>query len=91
MYKAEHDIHLVRNEQLERKERGLLSLQKQLLEKDKMINLITTFLGERDLGYYKKQIGGELIGQYHHYEKEDWEKHFEELIKEEGENNANNM
>lgn len=50
-----------------------------LKEKDKQIDLITEFLGERDLGYYKKEDGGEILGMMRIYNKDDWKQYFEEL------------
>ena len=38
MYEAEHEIHQKRNEQLDRKERGIEKAKQLLLEKDKRIN-----------------------------------------------------
>ena len=35
------------------------------------------FLGERDLGYYKNETGGEIFGIMRQYNKEDWKKYFE--------------
>ena len=40
MYEAEHDIHNTRNEQLDRKERGIQKAKQLLLEKDKQIDLM---------------------------------------------------
>lgn len=40
MYKSEHDIHNTRNEQLDRKERGIIKAKQQLIEKDKQIDLM---------------------------------------------------
>ena len=56
-----------------------------LNKKDKQIDLMTEFLGERDLGHYKNEIGGEILGIMRKYNKEDWKQRFEKLVKEEGE------
>lgn len=44
MYEAEHDIHNTRNEQLDRKERGIIKAKQLLLEKDKQIDLMADTL-----------------------------------------------
>lgn len=46
-------------------------------KKDKMIDLMAEFLGERDLGYYKNETGGEILGIMRKYNKEDWKEYFE--------------
>ena len=53
-----------------------------LKEKDKMIDLMAEFLGERDLGYYKNEVGGEIMGIMRKYNKEDWKQYFERRSKE---------
>lgn len=55
-------------------------VQKETEKKDKIIDLITEFLGERDLGYYTKENGGKIMGQYRCYNKADWKQHFEKEI-----------
>lgn len=49
----------------------------EIKKKDKQIDLMTEFLGERDLGYYKNETGGEIFGIMRQYNKEDWKKYFE--------------
>ena len=44
---------------------------------NRQIDLIAEFLGERDLGYYKNETGGEILGIMRKYNKEDWKKYFE--------------
>lgn len=44
---------------------------------NRQIDLITEFLGERDLGYYKNETGGEILGIMRKYNKEDWKEYFE--------------
>lgn len=53
-----------------------------LNKKDKQIDLMTEFLGERDLGHYKNEIGGEILGIMRKYNKEDWKQYFENEEKE---------
>ena len=57
-------------------------LNEQLKNKDKQINLMAEFLGERDLGYYKNEVGGEIMGIMRKYNKEDWKQYFERKSKE---------
>ena len=49
-------------------------------KKDKIIDLITEFLGERDLGYYENETGGEILGIMRKYNKEDWKEYFENKL-----------
>ena len=49
---------------------------KEIKEKDKQIDLIAEFLGERDLGYYKNETDGEILGIMRKYNKEDWKQYF---------------
>ena len=55
----------------------ITKLQKENEEKDKQIDLMGEFLGERDLGYYKNETEGEIFGIMRQYNKEDWKKYFE--------------
>ena len=48
-------------------------------KKDKIIDLMAEFLGERDLGHYKKEDAGEILGIMRRYNKEDWKQHFKEI------------
>lgn len=56
---------------------------------EKQIDLMLDFLAEQDLGHYIKEDGGELLGQYRRYNKNDWKEHFENEVKE-GNNHDNN-
>ena len=51
--------------------------QIELEKKDKVIDLMAEFLGEKDMGYYKKEEGGEILGIMRRYSKEDWKQYFE--------------
>lgn len=68
-----------------KQEKQIKELRKENNQKDKQIDLILSFLEKQDLGYYKKENGGEIIGQYRCYKKDDWKQHFEKLAKEKGE------
>lgn len=52
-------------------------LERKEAKQDKMIDLILEFLSERDLGYYTKEEGGEVLGIMRKYNKEDWKQYFE--------------
>ena len=60
----------------------ITKLQKENEEKDKRIDLILNFFADHDLGHYKKENGGEIMGQFRCYNKYDWKEHFEKLAKE---------
>lgn len=62
--------------------RAMQTVLNMLNKKDKQIDLMTEFLGERDLGYYKNEIGGEILGIMRKYNKEDWKQYFENEEKE---------
>lgn len=55
-------------------------LERQEAKQDKMIDLILEFLSERDLGYYTKEEGGEVLGIMRKYNKEDWKQYFERKL-----------
>ena len=55
----------------------------ELKKKDKIIDLMAEFLGEKDMGYYKKEEGGEFLGIMRRYSKEDWKQYFERKVKHE--------
>ena len=57
----------------------LVKADRENIKKDKIIDLITEFLGERDLGYYKKEDGGEFLGMMRIYNKDDWKQYFKEI------------
>ena len=54
---------------------------KEIEKKDKIIDLMAEFLGEKDMGYYKKEEGGEFLGIMRRYSKEDWKQYFESKVK----------
>ena len=53
---------------------------KEMEKKDKIIDLMAEFLEERDLGYYKNEIGGEILGIMRKYNKEEWKECFEDKL-----------
>lgn len=55
---------------------------KEIEKKDKIIDLMAEFLGEKDMGYYKKEEGGEFLGIMRRYSKEDWKQYFESKVEE---------
>lgn len=65
--------------ELDRQQTTINNYAKEIEKKDKQIDLITEFLGERDLGYYKKEDGGEILGMMRIYNKDNWKQYFEEL------------
>ena len=65
--------------ELDRQQTTINNYVKEIEKKDKQIDLITEFLVERDLGYYKKEDGGEILGIMRIYNKDDWKQYFEKL------------
>lgn len=63
--------------EIEQKNTELAEKNAEIERLNRQIDLITEFLGERDLGYYKNETGGEILGIMRQYNKEDWKKYFE--------------
>ena len=55
---------------------------KEMEKKNRIIDLMAEFLGEKDMGYYKKEEGGEFLGIMRRYSKEDWKQYFERKVSE---------
>lgn len=87
MYEVEHEIHQKRNEQLDRKERGIEKAKQQLIEKDEIIKLMArkineAYFEETDFYTWFEEIFG--IIPKNDYSKKIVE-YFEKLAKEKGE------
>lgn len=63
--------------EIEQKNTELAEKNAEIERLNRQIDLITEFLGERDLGYYKNETGGEILGIMRQYNKEDWKEYFE--------------
>lgn len=63
--------------EIEQKNTELAEKNAEIERLNRQIDLITEFLGERDLGYYKNETGGEILGIMRKYNKEDWKQYFE--------------
>ena len=60
-------------------------LEKIEFERDianKMLDEAETILANSDVGYYKKEDGGEILGMFRRYNKEDWKQYFEKKVEE---------
>ena len=66
--------------EIEQKNTELAEKNAEIEKKDKIIDLIAEFLEERNLGYYKNEIGGEILGIMRKYNKEDWKEYFEDKL-----------
>ena len=53
---------------------------KEIEKKDKQIELMTEFLAGKDLGHYKRQDGGEILGRYRLYDKNEWKQYFKNKL-----------
>ena len=51
-----------------------------LEEKDKMIDLMAEEFEDLKLAYFKKEDGGEFMGKYRTYNKNDWKQYFERKV-----------
>jgi len=50
--------------------------QEQLQQKDKVIDLMAEMITEAKFCYFKKEKGGELLGRYRCYNKDEWIEYF---------------
>ena len=51
-------------------------------KQNKMINEMAIMLEELKICHFKKEDGGELLGKYRCYNKEDWKQYFEKKVEE---------
>lgn len=75
----------------EKRHRENNRLEKIEFERDmanKVIDEMAQMLEGLKLCYFKKEDGGELLGKYRYYNKEDWKQYFKEKV--EGKQNENN-
>lgn len=59
-----------------------INADRQLVKKNKMIELMTEELQDAKLAIFKKEDGGEFLGKYRCYNKEDWKQYFEKKVEE---------
>ena len=57
-------------------------LNKQLQNKDKIIDLMAEKFEDLKLAYFKKEDGGEFMGKYRTYNKNEWKQYFERKVEE---------
>lgn len=55
-------------------------LSVELQKKDKIINLMAEEFENLKLAYFKKEDGGEFMGKYRTYNKNDWKQYFERKV-----------
>ena len=53
-----------------------------LEKKDEIINLMAEEFENLKLAYFKKEDGGEFMGKYRTYNKNDWKQYFERKVEE---------
>ena len=63
--------------EIEQKNTKLAEKNAEIERLNRQIDLMADFLGVFDLGYYKNETGGEILGIMRKYNKEDWKEHFE--------------
>ena len=78
LYGNTFTIHLEQLEQLQNDIETVLNL---LEKKDKIIDLMAEEFENLKLAYFKKEDGGEFMGKYRTYNKNDWKQYFERKIK----------
>lgn len=72
--------------QIKRLEHTNKSYKGIIIQLNRQVDLMAEFLGERDLGHYKKEDGGEFLGIMRRYSKEDWKQYFKEIAERKNEN-----
>ena len=68
------DIDIIETKEANRQ----LSIE--LQKKDKIINLMAEEFENLKLAYFKKEDGGEFMGKYRTYNKNDWKQYFERKV-----------
>lgn len=56
--------------------------QAELEKKDKMIDEMAEMITEAKFCYFKKKVGGELLGKYRCYNQKEWKEYFEKKVEE---------
>ena len=56
------------------------SIEQENKKQNKIIYEMATILEEAKICYFKKENGGELLGKYRCYNKEDWKQYFEKKV-----------
>lgn len=54
--------------------------QAELEKKDKMIDEMAEMITEAKFCYFKKKVGGELLGKYRCYNQKEWKEYFEKKV-----------
>ena len=60
----------------------VVKLYKEINKQNKIIYEMVTMLEELKICYFKKEDGGELLGKYRCYNKDDWKQYFEKKVEE---------
>lgn len=76
-----HDNCIVSTRQLEIALNLIQEQQKDNEKKDKIIDLMAEKFEDLKLAYLKKENGGEIMGKYRTYNKNDWKQYFENQAK----------
>ena len=63
-------------------EEYIKQLEQENNKQNKIIDEMTILLEELKICYFKKEDGGELLGKYRCYNKEDWKQHFKKKVEE---------
>ena len=77
LYGNTFSMHLEQLEQLQNDIETVLNL---LEKKDKIIDLMAEGFEDLKLAYFKKEDGGEFMGKYRTYNKNDWKQYFENKV-----------
>lgn len=77
--------------ELEKKDNRIKELESDKEIKDKMIELIVDFITELKPAHFKKEKGGELVGEYRCYNKNEWKQYFENKAKVNLQSNKENI
>ena len=72
----------ISNKELDKENNRLEKIEFERDMANKMIDEITTMLEELKICHFKREDGGELLGKYRCYNKEDWKQYFEKKVEE---------
>lgn len=76
-YDEEYELYKNRVKQFNTVLNLIQKQQAELKKKDKIIDLMTEKFGNLRIAYFKKEDGGEFMGNYTPYNKNDWKQYFE--------------
>lgn len=78
-----HDTCICSTRELETILNLIQSKHKEIQKKDKQIDEMASFITDLKLAHFKRENGGEFLGKYRCFNKEEWKQYFERKVKHE--------